>query len=64
MQPSDYLIYLQERSVIEKRLNVLLVEKKGKQNIKIYVNQTGIVLDQMALIPEHCPYFYEIPNKQ
>lgn len=34
--------------------------KKGLQTLKIYVNQTGIVLDQMTLIPENCPEFYEI----
>ena len=32
----------------------------GKQAIKIYVNQTGIVLDQLAIKPDGYPAFYEI----
>ncbi|MFA9390660.1 MAG: glycosyl hydrolase 115 family protein [Prolixibacteraceae bacterium] len=37
------------------------VTKAGKQTLRIYVNQTGIVLDQLAITPEGSPNFYEIP---
>jgi len=36
-------------------------EKSGKQVLRIYVNQTGIVLDQIAVNPQGTPKYYEIP---
>lgn len=35
-------------------------DKVGEQTLKIYVNQTGIVLDQIAIYPEKYQDFYEI----
>lgn len=32
----------------------------GKKSLKVFVNQTGIVLDQIAVYPEDYPKFYEI----
>lgn len=37
------------------------VGKTGKVVLKVYVNQTGIVLDQVALYPADSPHFYELP---
>lgn len=34
-------------------------EQAGLHKIKVFVNQTGIVLDQIAIIPENHPPFYE-----
>lgn len=36
-------------------------DKRGKQVLRIYVNQTGIVLDQIAVNPKNTPHYYEIP---
>lgn len=38
------------------------IDKVGKHNIKILVNQTGIVIDQLSIQPEGQPNRYEIPN--
>ncbi len=35
--------------------------KAGTHQFKIFVNQTGIVLDQLAISPSNSPDFYEIP---
>ncbi len=37
--------------------------EKGKHKIKIEVNQTGIVLDQLAVYPSNEGSSYEIPLK-
>lgn len=37
-------------------------DKKGKQQLRVYFNQTGIVLDQIAVSPKDYGVFYEIPN--
>ena len=37
------------------------VGKTGNIVLKVYVNQTGIVLDQVALYPADSPHFYELP---
>ena len=37
-------------------------EKPGIQIVRIYVNQTGIVLDQIAVDPKNSPDYYEIVN--
>ncbi|MFD2033430.1 glycosyl hydrolase 115 family protein [Belliella marina] len=34
--------------------------KSGKQVLRVYVNQTGIVLDQIAVTPYGAPAYYEI----
>ncbi|MCH7413139.1 glycosyl hydrolase 115 family protein [Belliella sp. R4-6] len=34
--------------------------ESGKQVLKVYVNQTGIVLDQLSVSPNGSPKFYEI----
>lgn len=36
------------------------IDKTGKQSLKIVVNQPGIVIDQIAVIPENYKEFYEI----
>ncbi len=38
-------------------------EKAGIQTLKIYVNQTGIVFDQIAINPENYPDYYEIEKQ-
>jgi len=38
----------------------LTFEKAGIQSLKIFVNQTGIVIDQIAVSPENYPDYYEI----
>lgn len=38
----------------------IVIDKAGKQTIKISVNQPGIVLDQLAISPENHQEFYEI----
>ncbi|MGB3799450.1 MAG: glycosyl hydrolase 115 family protein [Lewinella sp.] len=38
------------------------LDKAGTQTLRLYVNQTGIVLDQIAVYPEGYPDFYEIPR--
>ncbi len=37
------------------------IEHAGKNSFKVYVNQTGIVLDQLALTPKDASPYYEIP---
>jgi hypothetical protein len=37
-------------------------EKPGVQTLKIYVNQTGIILDQIAVSSKNFPDYYEIEN--
>ncbi|MBK0384053.1 glycosyl hydrolase 115 family protein [Pedobacter sp. SD-b] len=37
-------------------------EKAGKKTLRIYVNHTGIVLDQIAIHPKAYPAYYEIPK--
>ena len=45
-----------------KRIEIpITIDAKGKQRIKVYVNQTGIVLDQLAIAPIKNADFYEIP---
>ncbi|UOB17779.1 glycosyl hydrolase 115 family protein [Abyssalbus ytuae] len=39
----------------------VLFSKSGKQKLRVYANQTGIVLDQIAIVPEKYN-FYEIPD--
>ncbi len=39
-------------------------EKSGNKSLKIYVNQTGIVIDQIAITPENYPEYYEIVDKK
>ncbi len=38
--------------------------KAGKHQLKLYVNQTGIVIDQIAINPEGTAPYYEIPTKE
>lgn len=38
-------------------------EKTGKHILKVFVNQTGIVLDQIAINPDSYGKYYEIPGK-
>ncbi len=38
------------------------IDKVGKQKIRIYINQSGIVLDQLAIKKERTSSFYEIPR--
>ncbi len=38
----------------------IALEKAGKQTIRIYANQTGIVFDQIAIYPENSKHYYEI----
>ena len=38
-------------------------EKTGKHILKGFVNQTGIVLDQIAINPDGYGKYYEIPGK-
>ncbi|PZX55634.1 glycosyl hydrolase 115 family protein [Algoriphagus chordae] len=38
----------------------ILIDKSGKHSLKISVNQTGIVLDQLAVSSENQEQFYEI----
>ncbi|APZ47345.1 glycosyl hydrolase [Polaribacter reichenbachii] len=38
----------------------ITIDKVGKQTLKVYVNQTGIVLDQIAITPENYQKHYEI----
>lgn len=45
-----------------KRIEIpITIDANGKQRIKVYVNQTGIVLDQFAIAPLKNADFYEIP---
>ncbi len=37
-------------------------EETGYQTLKIFVNQTGIVIDQIAINPKDYPPYYEIPK--
>lgn len=37
-------------------------DKKRKQQLRVYFNQNGIVLDQIAVSPKDYGLFYEIPN--
>lgn len=37
--------------------------KTGIQTLKLEVNQTGIVFDQISIAPENHPRFYEIGNQ-
>ncbi|MBS2098076.1 glycosyl hydrolase 115 family protein [Carboxylicivirga linearis] len=39
----------------------ITINEKGKHQLIVKVNQTGIVLDQIAIIPAQYPNFYEIP---
>lgn len=38
------------------------IENDGEHRIKIYLNHTGIVLDQLAISPSNTSDFYEIPK--
>ncbi len=38
------------------------IDKKGKQTLKLTVNQPGIVIDQIAINPENHQKYYEIVN--
>lgn len=38
----------------------IIIEKAGKQNLKISINQTGIVIDQIAISPDDYQDYYEI----
>tara|TARA_R110002050_G_scaffold286121_1_gene436269 strand:- start:58132 stop:60594 length:2463 start_codon:yes stop_codon:yes gene_type:complete len=45
-----------------KRIQIpLTVSTSGKHTLKVYVNQTGIVIDQLAISPSNDADFYEIP---
>ena len=35
-------------------------DKTGKHILKVYVNQTGIILDQIAINPDGYENYYEI----
>ncbi|MUP36655.1 glycosyl hydrolase 115 family protein [Labilibaculum euxinus] len=39
------------------------ITNTGRHQVKIFVNQTGIVIDQLAVKQEAYPAYYEIPNK-
>lgn len=39
-------------------------DDKGEQTLRIFVNQTGIVIDQIAVNPADYPNYYEIPVKE
>ena len=41
----------------------VVLQSQGKNTFRIYVNQTGIVLDQVALTPAESPALFEIPVK-
>ncbi|WP_258104215.1 glycosyl hydrolase 115 family protein [Marinoscillum sp. MHG1-6] len=38
-------------------------ERSGEQRLRVYINQTGIVIDQISVNPIGYPEYYEIPNK-
>ena len=38
------------------------IDKTGKQTLRIYINQPGIVLDQIAISAENHQKYYEIVN--
>lgn len=38
-------------------------EEAGTQSLSVYVNQTGIVIDQISIRPEGYPEFYEVMKK-
>ena len=38
------------------------IKKAGKHQVALRVNQTGIVIDQLAITKEGYPVYYEIPN--
>ncbi len=48
------------RNYVSVKLKVTF-DQPGKQTLTASVNQTGIVLDQLAIIPVDYPGFYEIP---
>nr|WP_319399828.1 glycosyl hydrolase 115 family protein [uncultured Carboxylicivirga sp.] len=51
---------LRNAQVINKEISI---SEKGKHHLVLEVNQTGIVIDQLAVIPAGYPAFYEIPNE-
>ncbi|MCV9388917.1 glycosyl hydrolase 115 family protein [Reichenbachiella ulvae] len=71
-KPVEYPINTKGRSAQWKKnvlrnstrtVHTVELSKKGKHNLRIEVNQSGIVLDQIAIVPEGYPDFYEIESK-